>query len=123
MERKIVEFRSERGDSILVEVLRPAGEGPVRAGRGQTIVEKASDTFETAVGRINGAVKAVVRSLQALDIAHESAEIEFTVRMSAEAGVIIAAGGMDANFTVRIAWKQDGVRSPTPPEKIGLGES
>lgn len=105
--RHLVEFPLDDGTTILVEVDEPgrAG-GTVKAGRVEEVVQKAQQTFEHALDKVKPAASAIIQKLRSLSDAPDEVEVEFGLKLSAEAGAFIAAAGMEANYTVKLMWKR-----------------
>jgi hypothetical protein len=123
---QLIEFPLSAGGSVLVEAAgRPAA--PVTRGLKTTeVVERARQTFEEAVGRIQPAVEGVVAQLRSLAEMPDEVHVEFGLDLHAEAGAFIAAVGTTANFTVALTWRHGTVSErPRPgtatPEEGGHG--
>lgn len=104
--RRVVKFPLEDGDFILVEVDVPEEAGMVPAARGE-VVQRAQQTFEAALEKVRPAAQAIIRKLRALHDPPDEIEVEFGLKMSAEAGAIVAAGGVEANYKVTLTWKRE----------------
>ena len=88
----LLEYPLENGGSILVAV--EAESGPVTRGwgedRSRQIAERATETFEAAVGKVRSAADAMLASLSGLNSAPDDITVEFAIQLNAEAGVCIA---------------------------------
>lgn len=106
--KRLVEFPLEEGGSILVEVeeLEPPS-GVVRAARPGEVAEKAHQTFETALDGIRPVAATIIKKLRSLHDRPDEIEVEFGLKMSAEAGVIVAAACAEANYKVTLTWKRE----------------
>jgi hypothetical protein len=105
--KRLVEFPLEDGDSILVEVETDEPEGMVPAARGDKVPEKARQTFEAALDKVKPVASAVITKLRALHDVPDEIAVEFGLKMNAEAGAIVAAAGMEANYKVTLKWKRE----------------
>jgi len=105
--KQLVEFPLEDGGSILVEVETPETAGMVPASRGGEVVAKAQQTFEAALEKVRPAAGAIIAKLRALHDPPDEIEVEFGLKMSAEAGAIVAAAGVEANYKVTLTWKRE----------------
>ena len=105
--KRLIEFSLEDGNSILVEVESEEPKGMVPASRGKGVPEKAHQTFEAALEKVKPVASAVISKLRSLHDAPDEIEVEFGLKMNAEAGAIVAAAGVEANYKVTLKWKRD----------------
>jgi hypothetical protein len=61
-------------------------------------------TFETALEGVKGVANSLHAQLSGMDIKPDSVSVEFGIKLSASAGVIIASGGGEANFKISMTW-------------------
>jgi hypothetical protein len=101
----LIEFPLEDGSSIWVEVRDTETGGLVPAARGD-LPARAAQTFESALERVRPAAQTVIQKLRDLPDTPDEIEVEFGLKLSAEAGAIIAAGGVEANYRVVLKWKK-----------------
>jgi len=103
----MISYPLESGGSILVEVQDESG--PVTRGwsddRAQRITEQANQTFEAALSNVRSAADALLGTLSGLRSTPDEVTVEFSVQLTAEAGVCIATLGSTANFKVGLTWK------------------
>ncbi len=111
--KRLVEFPLQEGGTLLVEVDEPkryaetiTRGGVVKAARPGEVADKAQDTFEDALDKIKPAAQAIIDKLRALSDAPDEIDVEFGIKLSAEAGAFIASAGVEANYTVTLTWKQ-----------------
>jgi len=101
---QLVEFRTADGGKVLVEVSQGLA-GPVtRSMRGTDVIERAQQSIEAAVARVQPAVQGVVAQLRSLPERPDEVHVEFGLNLHAEAGAFIAAASTTANFTVALTW-------------------
>jgi hypothetical protein len=100
----LVRFPLEDGASIVVEV--EAGDrGAVRRGRGvDERIQEAGETLEGVLARAAPVAASVVAKLREQGERPSEVEVEFGVKLSAEAGVVIARTAGDANFRLVVKW-------------------
>ncbi len=101
-----IEFPLEEGGVLVVEVEVPEGAGMVPATRGAETIQKARQTFEAALARLRPAAQAIIRQLRTLHDPPDEIEVEFGLKMHAEAGLVIAAASTEANYKVRLKWER-----------------
>jgi len=105
--RRLVEFPLEDGGTILVEVDVPEEPGMVPAARGGEVVQRAQQSFEAALEKIRPAAQAIIAKLRALHDPPDEIEVEFGLKMNAEAGAVVAAAGVEANYKVTLTWRRE----------------
>ena len=106
--KRLVEFPLEDGSTILVEVDEPEGPGgAVQVRRDSKTVEKAKQTFEAALDKIKPTANAVISKLRNLYDAPDEVTVEFGLKLSGEAGVVLASAGVEANYKVTLTWKKN----------------
>jgi Trypsin-co-occurring domain 1 len=115
---RLVEFPLRGGGMVLVEIaVPPEQEGNVRAGRARDAIEKAQTTFEDSLSKVRVVAQAVVDQLTSLADSPDEVSASFGLKVSAEAGVILASGTVEANYTVTLKWN----RSKSAQPQIGNG--
>ncbi len=104
--KQLVEFPLESGGSIMVEVEETGVRAsPVRSGRPNEVVERAGQSFETALDKLRPAASAIIAKLRDLSEAPDKVEVEFGIKLSADVGVVLASAGAEANYTVKLTWR------------------
>ena len=94
------------GGSVLVEVEDAASEHVVRGGRAADLVTDAGDTLEHALDQLGPIVKGVVTRLREAADWPDEVTVEFSIKLSADANVIIARTAGEANFRISMRWSQ-----------------
>lgn len=104
--KRLVEYSLEAGGSITVEVDEDLV-GVAPASPGDNVV-KATQTFEKALDGIKPIAQVILDKLKSgLTEAPHEIEVEFGLKMSAVAGVVVASASVEANYTVTLKWKRD----------------
>lgn len=107
----ITEFQASDGTVLRVEVDGPPPSGgndayePVRRRREGGGPGAAADTVRQAVDRVRPAAQDVLNSLRAMPHAPDRVSLEFGVKLSAEAGVVLARAATEAHFKVLLEWE------------------
>ncbi|MFI9155548.1 CU044_2847 family protein [Streptomyces sp. NPDC053367] len=114
---RLVEFSTDDGSSILVEVSGQPGGVVTRGIRGPEVADRAKRSFEEAIYRVQPAMHAVVAHIQSAAQSPDEIQVAFGVNLHAEAGAFIAAASATANFTVTLTWHRD----PQTPSGSGPG--
>jgi hypothetical protein len=105
--KRLIEFPLRDGSSMLVEVEDPvAGVGTVRGAHPVEIAEKAKQTFEASLEKLKPAASAIITKLRELSDQPEQVAVEFGIKLSGAAGVVLASTGVEANFKVTLTWKR-----------------
>jgi Trypsin-co-occurring domain 1 len=99
----LVRFLADNDEQILVEV-DDDGDGLEQVGLGEAIVD-AGRRLEEVFGSVRPALQTLSRMLR--EFGPEEHEIEFGMKLTLEAGAIVARTSSEANFVVKLRWKRD----------------
>ena len=102
----LIEFPLEDGSSIVVEVDEPES-GVVRAARPGEIAVRASQTFESALEHVKPAAGAIIAKLRGLSDPPDEMTVTFGLKLTAQAGAVVAAAGVEANYMVTLRWQRE----------------
>ena len=100
---QILELPLQDGQTVKVEVDAPIGIVP--SSRPGEAIATASESFQSALQRLAPVAEAVVKRFQNLGARPTEVSVEFGIKLSAEAGVVIAHTGAEANFKVTVQWR------------------
>jgi hypothetical protein len=105
---RLVTFSLESGSSFVAEVDDPIqGAKTMRGGSPiEGLVETTNKTFEVAVDTVKHAAETVVDRFRSLSRPPEELTLELGIKLSAEAGAVIAKTSTDANIKVTMSWKR-----------------
>jgi hypothetical protein len=127
---KLIEMPLADGGSVLVEISDTAGvpststsntgatmrggqpaEGPVTRGLAhrEPLIERGTQTLEQSVAAISPALRAVLEELRRVSTDLTQIELEVGLKLTGEAGMVLARAGTEANFQVHLTW----ARSPS----------
>lgn len=81
---------------------------PIARPRPGEAIGNAADTLRNAVDRVRPAVQDIVDSLRAMPCRPDRITLEFGMKVTAEAGVVIAKTAAEAHFTVGVEWDASG---------------
>lgn len=106
-----MQFRTEDGTTVVVEGVEDAsgarlvsrGDGPAQAAR----------TFEGSLEGVRAAAASALRVFRDGSLKPDAVELEFGVKLTAEAGAIIARGSAEGHLVVKLSW------SPEQPGTAG----
>lgn len=105
--KKLVEYKLEQGGTVLIEVEETEEErGRVPVARKLEMPEEATKEFEKALDEIRPVVDTIVQKLKDLSSKPDNIGVEFGIKMNTQAGAIIAATGVEANFKITLSWNK-----------------
>lgn len=97
---RLVKLGLEQGGSVVVEVDEPV-RGPVtRGGKPAETVTQVGESLDQVLGHLTPVVRSIVAQLRAAASEADQIEVEFGVKLSTDANVIIARMAGEANFRV-----------------------
>lgn len=107
-----IQFINEAGGRFRVEVddakanthggVVPAGVGSRANGLGKDV----SQSFEQALDIVNYNSQAFIKKISQLSDVPDNMELTFGLKATIEGDFIIAKGGMEANYTVKLSWNK-----------------
>lgn len=101
---KLVRVETDSGP-VLFEVDELPGQGTVRISRsGKNVVAELDERLDAALASVRPAAAAILDSLT--DLAPQTVEVEFGLKLDAEAGVVIAKSGVSGHFTIKLTWNR-----------------
>jgi hypothetical protein len=106
---QLLEFDSH-GAAVFVEVDEVAdlqSERVTRGGRSADAVVRAGEGLEQMLARLGPLVSGIVTKLREAPDWPDQIEVEFGVRLSADANVIIVRSGGEANFRIALRWSHN----------------
>ncbi len=104
--KRLVEFTTDDNACILVEVDEPESGGLVRAARPGEVIIKASMSFDDALEKVKPVASKIIGKLRGLHDQPDEITVEFGLKLSADAGAVVASAGVEANYTVTLKWKK-----------------
>ena len=103
-DKAIVQYKLKDGTPINIEVIDENSEFQRVSRSGTNDVIEATNSFEEALGYIAPAAQSVVDTFKELNTPQEIG-LEFNLKFTAKAGVVIASVGTEASFKVSLKWK------------------
>ncbi len=109
MTGQVVEVPLAEGGTVLVEV-DELYDGPVvrGGGGGSLALPPMTEPLERVLAGLGPATKAVLNQLQGLADSPGEIHVEFAIKLTTDARIIIAKAGAEANFKVSLKWTRDG---------------
>ena len=102
--KKYVDFPLEQNEVLRVEI--SDAEERVTRGDAKAVVETASVAFEQALAKLKPMCAAIVRQVRDAVEQPEEIAVEFGVKLSAEAGIILTSTSGEANLKISVKWKK-----------------
>jgi hypothetical protein len=104
LDTELVRFILPDGSSLLVEV---DGQEPgiQRASRVDDFIVQAKVSLDGAMEHIRAMAAVTLTKLEDLPRRPDDIEVEFGVRLNAEAGAVIAKTQAEGHLTIRLTWK------------------
>lgn len=101
---RLIEMPLASGSSITVEVDDTGGGRTMRGGGGADLLERSTATLEESVGAIAPALRGVLSELRGVSGDLSQIELEVGLKLTGEAGMVLARAGAEANFLVHLTW-------------------
>jgi len=78
---------------------------PVAAER--NVIKKTKDFLDTSFCQIKNFSNSIAESIKSSDIRPDEFELEFAVKFSADAGIVISSISTEANITIKMTWNKN----------------
>jgi hypothetical protein len=105
---ELVRFEDQNGAALLVEVDEESL-GVQRIKRDDNGVVEAGKRLDEALAAAQPTIRTVIQTLTQL--VPDEHEIEFGIKLNAEAGVVVAKSAVEGHFNVKLLWR----RGDSPP--------
>jgi hypothetical protein len=92
---------------MLVEIDEPDQGGLVKASLTDDVIVKAHETLEKSLEKVKPAAQYVIEQLRKLHDAPNEIQVAFGLKLSAEAGAVLASASAEANYTVTLKWVKE----------------
>ena len=108
--RRLIEYNlnSTGQTKVLVEADDPTGvpQGQVRVAAGGVAAEQATKAFDAALAGIKPIAAIVMREVTAAVADADEISVEFGIKLTANAGIIIAGTSAEGNCKISIKWSR-----------------
>ncbi|MFJ9564994.1 CU044_2847 family protein [Streptomyces fuscichromogenes] len=117
---RMMEFTTEDGAVVVVESADGVpGSRPVSRDGGAGPAAQAARSFEGALTGVRAAARSALRVFRDGTLQPDSVELEFGVKLTAEAGAVIAKGAAEGQLVVRLSWTSgQGAPRPEPAPPV-----
>ncbi|MFD3310289.1 CU044_2847 family protein [Streptomyces sp. NPDC058694] len=109
----LVEFKTDDGAVIVVEGVEDESGSRLVARADGTV--QAARTFEGSLEGVRAAAESALRVFRDGSLKPDTVEIEFGVKLTAEAGALIAKSAVEGHLVVKLSWSPDGSGGPSGP--------
>jgi hypothetical protein len=104
--RYLVAVPIEGADPFVMEIDGNVDGGVVRSARPGEVVATVTQSFDAALERLRPMIQAILAKVRDTAEGPEQIAVEFGLKMSMEAGLIVAHATSEANFKVTLQWKR-----------------
>jgi hypothetical protein len=101
---KLIEFNVS-GGTVLIESQEAVMGSPVRGASGAVIRETAAKSLEDALSVIRPVADGALAACRDLVTSPAAVEVEFSLKFTAQAGVVIAQASTEGSLRVKVSWK------------------
>ncbi|MFF4346529.1 CU044_2847 family protein [Streptomyces sp. NPDC001530] len=108
----LVEFKTDDGAVIVVEGIEDES-GSRLVARGDDGAVRATRTFEGSLEGVRAAAESALRVFRDGNLRPDSVEIEFGVKLTAEAGALIAKSAVEGHLVVKLSWAPEPRSGPS----------
>ncbi|MFD3378296.1 MULTISPECIES: CU044_2847 family protein [unclassified Streptomyces] len=108
----LVEFKTDDGAVIVVEGVEDESGSRLVARADGTV--QAARTFEGSLEGVRAAAESALRVFRDGSLKPDTVEIEFGVKLTAEAGALIAKSAVEGHLVVKLSWSPE--PAPGSPE-------
>ena len=113
---ELMSFPLDDETAVVVEVESDGPEiSPVsRAG---DVIKSAATSFDGALAHVRKAASIALASFRDMELRPDEVQVEFGVKLNAQAGAVIAKTGVDGHLKIKATWRREG------PAGSGSGEA
>jgi hypothetical protein len=102
----LIEVPLDGADPVVIEVDDGGDSGIVRSARPGEVVATATMSFDAALERLQPMAQTLITRLRDLAERPDEIGVEFGLKMSMGAGLVVAHSSGEANFKVTLQWKR-----------------
>ncbi|NMO49953.1 hypothetical protein HH310_01920 [Actinoplanes sp. TBRC 11911] len=103
---ELTRFELRDGEYVFAES-EPDGPSISPVSRAGDVLKSATAPFGSAMRHVRDAAEEALAALRDMDTRPDTVELEFGVKLNAEAGAVIARTGAQGHFKVKLVWKRD----------------
>ncbi|MDG4863944.1 CU044_2847 family protein [Streptomyces sp. T-3] len=99
----LIEFKTADGGSVVIAAADDDDGGPELISRANG-PDQARRTFESSLEGVRAAAESALRVFKGGQLKPDTVELEFGVKLTAEAGAVIAKTAVEGHLTVKLSW-------------------
>ncbi|MCX4790140.1 MULTISPECIES: CU044_2847 family protein [unclassified Streptomyces] len=112
----LMEFTTDSGATVTVEVDRHTPGAQLVALGDDNTLARAGRTFDSALTGIRSAAESALAVFRDGALKPDGVELEFGVKITAEAGAVIAKSAVEGHLVVKLSWSPGATpATPAPP--------
>jgi NTP-dependent ternary system trypsin peptidase co-occuring protein len=115
---QLVEVPLADGGSVFIEADAPTDAPTLRGLEASRVVPPLAEPLEQILAGLGPATRALLSQVRALTDTPHGVEIEFAIKLTADARIVIARAGGEANFRILLKWAPTG-QTASPGEPAG----
>ncbi|MFC8533209.1 CU044_2847 family protein [Streptomyces sp. NPDC057249] len=108
----LMEFTTDNGATVTVEVDRHAPGAQLVSRDGPHALVRAGRTFDSALEGIRSAAESALAVFRDGRLKPDGVELEFGVKITSEAGAVIAKSALEGHLTVKLSWSPGSENAP-----------
>jgi hypothetical protein len=105
--KQLVEFQLEDSKDLVWVEIDVSEEEYGEREVSRDLVHKAKKSFQDALSITRPVAQTLINQIDKLSERPNEIEVEFGLKLSAEAGAVITSSGLDANFKVTLKWQRE----------------
>jgi hypothetical protein len=103
---ELISFALPGDDVVLVEVEADGPEiSPV--SRGGDVIRSAATSLDDALRQVRKAASTALANFREMDVRPDEVQVEFGVKLTAQAGAVIAKTGVEGHLKIKLTWTRD----------------
>lgn len=102
-----MEYRLKSGESILINVEDTTPKKEITKAKREGVPEKITTTFDEALDKIKPTAATIIEKFRDLSDKPDEVQVEFGLKLTTNANILITSGGLEANFNVTLTWKTE----------------
>lgn len=109
---KLIKIESEDNMNIYIEAhnvsdLQDTKSISVPVASEKKIVKKSIDFLDNSLSQISNFSNCIAEKLKSTALQPDEFEVEFAVKFTADAGIVISSIGMESNINVKLKWEKN----------------